>query len=384
LFGGNVLAIGSLKLIQELARAWLFEAAAPMWSGPGVLFDGMFAERIGLDGNPCSEMNRRTRVQARQIYSFCTLGKLGWDGPWKSICNRALDLYLTKALSEGDRCVHLFDKNGVIINNSLDLYDHAFSLFALAHAGKILENKKAIAASEGLGQHMVKAWSRSEGGFWEGELTPCPPYRQNPHMHMFEAALANREVSDDPMWQTMMNGLRALFINNFRDSATGAVTEYFDQTWQKLPTDIGNIVEPGHCLEWAWLLEKAYNDKQAIEVADGLVNFAKKYGIDHERGVAINEVYLNGQIKDPEARLWPQTERLKSALLSHKRLNSPQTESEVILAYEGLALYFSTPVAGIWYDRMRIDGTFYNEEAPASSFYHIVCALNELITFEIV
>ncbi|HEX6866534.1 MAG TPA: AGE family epimerase/isomerase [Caulobacteraceae bacterium] len=37
-----------------------------------------------------------------------------------------------------------------------------------------------------------------------------------------------------------------------------------------------------------------------------------------------------------------------------------------------------TPVPGLWRDRMKADGSFIDEPAPASSFYHIVGAILDL------
>jgi mannose-6-phosphate isomerase len=45
---------------------------------------------------------------------------------------------------------------------------------------------------------------------------------------------------------------------------------------------------------------------------------------------------------------------------------------------QALLRYLDTPVAGLWRDRMQLDGSFVDEPAPASSFYHIVCAIAEL------
>ncbi|ESQ78645.1 hypothetical protein AEYBE204_13925 [Asticcacaulis sp. YBE204] len=338
----------------------------------------MFAERLTQTGEPAAEMNRRLRVQARQIYSFCTIGQMGWEGPWREVAGKALDLFLGKGFRDDGQCVHLFSPAGEVINTSLDLYDHAFALFALGHAGKALGRTDALEKAAALRDIMLDKWLRPEGGFWEGELTPCPPYRQNPHMHMFEAALVNFEVTGDPKWKALLEQLGDLFATKFRDAASGAVTEYFDKDWQKLAAGEGDIVEPGHCLEWAWLFEVAPEGARSTAIADGLTGFARAHGINDTLGVAINEVFLDGSIRDGGARLWPQTERLKAAVARYNRLKTEDEAAEVVKAYNGLWLYLDLPVKGVWYDRLNADGTWVVEAAPASSFYHIVCALNEL------
>jgi mannose/cellobiose epimerase-like protein (N-acyl-D-glucosamine 2-epimerase family) len=45
---------------------------------------------------------------------------------------------------------------------------------------------------------------------------------------------------------------------------------------------------------------------------------------------------------------------------------------------EGLLQYLRTPVPGLWRDKLKPDGAFVEEAAPASSFYHIVCAIAEM------
>ena len=48
-------------------------------------------------------------------------------------------------------------------------------------------------------------------------------------------------------------------------------------------------------------------------------------------------------------------------------------------AFDVLSTYFETPVPGLWRDRRLAEGGFVDEPAPASSFYHIMVAFNELI-----
>lgn len=373
----------TLAQAQAHARHWLFDVAAPLWSNVGVLQDGMFSERINLDGTPATNMDRRMRVQARQIYSFATIGALGWTGPWREVTERAVNLLIERGRRDDGMFVHTFDPRGDVNNTALDLYNHAFGLFALAHAARALSRPDLCDIADGICARMMKEWWRPQGGFWEGELTPCPPYRQNPHMHMFEAALINHQVTGNPHWRALADRLAELFLSSFQDKTSGAVTEYFDENWIALPGDTGRIVEPGHCFEWAWLFEMGFGDGEGIGTSDQLVGFARKYGIDNKLGVAINEVMLEGATLDGGARLWPQTERLKAAVARYNRLRSAEEADEVVAAYNGLWLYLDVATPGTWRDRMNADGSWVEEASPTSSFYHIVCGVSELINLKL-
>ena len=50
-----------------------------------------------------------------------------------------------------------------------------------------------------------------------------------------------------------------------------------------------------------------------------------------------------------------------------------QREAEA--AARGLSLYFQTEVPGLYWDKLNRDGSFVPENAPASSLYHIACAI---------
>ena len=123
---------------------------------------------------------------------------------------------------------------------------------------------------------------------------------------------------------------------------------------------------------------------------EGLKAAARLYavgrlGVDQVRGIAINALWDDLSVRDAEARTWPQTEWLKAAL-ALARLAEPgsakraEFEADAAAAVRALNTYLQTPVAGLWWDRCLIDGSFADEPCPATSFYHIVCAVAELRT----
>jgi mannose-6-phosphate isomerase len=48
---------------------------------------------------------------------------------------------------------------------------------------------------------------------------------------------------------------------------------------------------------------------------------------------------------------------------------------EALAAAKTLWRYLEMSVPGLWRDRMLPDGSFVEEPSPASSFYHIICAI---------
>ena len=145
---------------------------------------------------------------------------------------------------------------------------------------------------------------------------------------------------------------------SFLHRETGALIEVFDADLNPIDGEEGEVVEPGHCFEWAWLFERLaqWGFPEATRISDGLVGFGRRHGLDAERGVAVNEIRTDGSVRNPSARLWPQTERLKAALARHRRTGEAEERQEAAAAYASLVQYLDTPARGAWRDKLKADG----------------------------
>ena len=369
----------SLRDAAASARQWLFEAAAPLWSAPVAGATFLFPERLSIHGEK-DLCPHRIFVQARHIFSFCEMGRLGWTGPWREMVETSMDFLLREARRPDGFYIHKFDHKGAPFDARADLYDQAFMLLALAHAGRATGRDELFATAEALDDALEASWRLPHGGYFEGEIAACPPYRQNPHMHLLEGFIALSLATGAPRWRRRAEHIASLCGRFFIDPVSGALTEYFDAGLKPLDGVQGKIVEPGHCCEWAWLFETLarWDMPEAAGISDRLVGFARQYGVDHQRGVAINETTTDGAIRNADARLWPQTERLKAALARLRRTGDARERAEALAALSGLTRYFDTPQRGVWRDKLRADGSWVEEPAPGSSLYHITCALAEL------
>lgn len=365
--------------IANQGRAWLFDAAAPQWAGQRRGDAFLFPERFSIEGKE-EACPHRLFVQARQIFSFCEMGRLGWTGPWREMIAASADFLMRVGRRPDGFFIHSFDSSGAPLDRRADLYDQAFMLFALASAGRMTGRGEFFAAAEALDDVLDENWRLPHGGYFEGEIAQCPPYRQNPHMHLLEAFMALHEATGAQRWRGRAEHIAQLCQTAFIDPVSGALLEYFDASLAPAAGVEGRIVEPGHCFEWAWLMERLalWGLTGASQTSDGLVGFARAYGLDSGRGVAVNETLTNGEIRNADARLWPQTERLKAALARFRRTRQPLEIEEAKAAFTGLFLYLDNPRRGLWRDKLRSSGSWIEEPAPGSSLYHITCAIAEL------
>lgn len=340
-----------------------------------------FYERLDLDGSPIVDEPRRVRVQARQTIVYALAGALGWSGPWAEAVEAGADVLLKHGLRPDGGTRHLLAPDGAPLDDRRDLYDSAFVLLALSEAARALgQRSDLIQAADKLGGWIHWYWEDTHGGFNEGEVCPAPPRRQNPHMHLFEALLSFYATTAERLHLERASAIAQLFSDKLYDREHGALREYYDEAWRPLADELGAIVEPGHQFEWSWLLRRWHllggGDLNAE--AEQLRRHAETHGVA-STGAVYDEVFADGRPRKRTSRLWPHTERLKANLASFEASCDAEAARAACQAFDMLMAYCATPEKGFWYDLLQPGGGFVQEPARASSFYHIVVAISELI-----
>ena len=201
------------------------------------------------------------------------------------------------------------------------------------------------------------------------------PRRQNPQMHLFEAMIAAFDATHEAGVPEPRRRFLRLFLANLYDKQRQVLGEYFEEDWSKIePVS----VEPGHQAEWAWLL-KGFERITGCPTGRSrgeLLASALRYR-DAATGCLIDEGDADGNIRRHTRRLWPQTEIAK-AWIAQAEAGEAGAADEARAALARLERhYLSHPVAGGWYDQFDRDGNSLVATIPASSFYHVLCAVAE-------
>ncbi|GBR38249.1 mannose-6-phosphate isomerase [Komagataeibacter oboediens DSM 11826] len=367
-------------------QSWAVRQALPLWSENG--FDrqrALFHERLDFNGRPLPLPALRLMVQARQIATYCRAALRGDCG--------AGDMAL-RCLAEVERRYHRADgaagwvfslaPAGRPADRRRDLYAHAFILFAYAWAYRLsgdpgLRRRAAETATE-----LETIFHTSGPGFMDAVPPRDATRRQNPHMHLLEAWLALYDAMGEEIYHTRAARLITLATTRFIDPDSGLLLEDFSADWQPLYPAGQNRAEPGHLLEWSWLLHEylrlcAPGDAAVIRQAAGRLHLT---ALAHTTGtmppVIRNAVAQDGRIVDGGTRIWPQTELIRS--LGANR--SAPVSSDIItgILANFATHYIPSHLNGGWIDRLNADGTTPMDHMPASSFYHIygaVCDLTE-------
>ncbi|GIX21848.1 MAG: mannose-6-phosphate isomerase [Gammaproteobacteria bacterium] len=364
-------------------ETWIRDRALPLWADRG--FDteaGAFVERLLPDGTPDLESPTRVRVQARQLFVYAAAHHLGWHTAARERIASTLAFLERVAARDGGRrgyASRVHARRGEVVDHRLDLYDTAFLILAFAWCHRAFGLQSARSRAEWLIELIDRELACDFGGWREGDY-PAPHRRQNPHMHLFEAFLALYDATGEARHLARAGEICALFETRFFDPRRDVLREFFAEDLTPAPGAAGDSVEPGHMMEWTWLLGQ-YEDRSGHPLqryATRLYARGLEMGLDRQSGLLYDEVDADGAVRQATKRCWPMTEWIKAAL-SQARRGRDGALDQAAAAIEALMRHYldCAAVPGAWIDRRGPNGEVVDAHAPASTFYHLFVAAME-------
>lgn len=361
----------ALKSCARL-RDWYVHDTLPLWLERG--YDharGGFFETLDYDAKPIAHQPRRVRVQARQIYTFTEAALKGWIPEGEKLAAEAFGFYIDKACpDEGARgCVHLLSDSGEILDNRSDLYDQAFLLLACSARIKAGDDRAQSLANKTI-EFLNNELASPQGGWRESDAGELPR-RQNPHMHLFEAFMALYEATDDSAYRDLADTIHSLFLQRFFDAERGVLLEFFNDNLTVAPPPRGDDIEPGHMMEWVWLLNRHAQggEENDARIMKSLFTRALELGAD-KQGFLADKISLGGERRNGTRRVWPQTEFIKAALVMAQQGDKNAGDHAAHVVDKLFDTYLDQSVAGLWCDQYDADGAALAKDVPASILYH--------------
>lgn len=376
----------SHQLEEELLAylEWLQESALARWATCGIADSGASIEQFQFNGAADEQVDLRVRVQLRQVVAFALAHSQHWVENGSELVTsirQYLDTYgvIRPLIGAVDSPIyaHTLDASGAVTDQRQDLYDLAFQLLSYACCHHAFGDSLCLRRAESLFSRINQQFANPHGGWSEGDYR-VRYRRQNPHMHLFEAFLMLYQTSGDLNWMSRANQVYRLFLTHFYRAEEEVVLEYFNDDWS-LPMASQQIIEPGHMMEWVWLLRQ-YQSISGIDVEDicrGLYHRALAYGRS-EQNVFFDQLLITGEVIKNTKRCWPMTEWVKASLAQASFADDEYDYlADAVTALRSLKMHYLThPIKGQYIDQLGEDNQPINVKAPTSSLYHLVmCGL---------
>ncbi len=369
---------------------WFWNAFLPAW-----VHHAHDPEAIGLfdvldkDTGAVQPERRTILAQARLFFTFSHLALLSDNPAYHRAAQitrdslasfrKAPGLYRTAVSATGE-------PTGKAEDELATSYNQSFVILGLATWGRLHPDEDVTDELEALWTQVETTLRDPKTGLMlEHDALADPaaadaPYRaQNPHMHLYEAALQAFEMTRDPIWLERAGKMRAKGLEYFFDAETGSMAEFIAADLSVAAGVDGQRREIGHQCEWAWLLTREVElggDPKSGQIAARLTDFAQAHGYA-TTGVMTGAVYdaVADDLSWTEERflLWPQTEAIKADVV---RANDPEiakrAQRHALLMFQR---YFSGHAGYV--NQLDASGDVIWDEGLSRLLYHIVVAMTE-------
>jgi mannose/cellobiose epimerase-like protein (N-acyl-D-glucosamine 2-epimerase family) len=377
-----------MKPAEVELRGWILDRLCREWLERLPLAKAGYAEAIDSTGRPIPQPARTMLVQARLAYVFTHAGCLGRPdcaAAGKHAVRRMAEIFWRAGAQGWARGV---EESGGRLDETIDTYDQAFGLLALAWDYRVTgdpESKRlAELTLEGLERFardpVYGGYLEQRGGAAETDSATFPKHRrQNPHMHLLEAFLAWQAADSDRVWRRLADDMVALLRRRFLDPVTGGLGEFFDQAWRPADGAAGLLREPGHHFEWVWLLRRyaeAGGDSSVFDLARTLYRLAGRHGVDAD-GLAFDGIDAQGTVVSDTKLLWPQTEMIKAHLAMYEWTSEAQALAAARAGLAAILDRYMQPGGTLWYTQLDRAGRPLPVPTLSRLLYHLFVALVE-------
>ena len=295
--------------MTDWVRAHLFETMLPFWARRAFDPDaGGFVSALSQTGERLPEDMRACLVQSRCLYSFSHAAVLTGEGWAIEAAERAYLCLISRFRHRSGLWVTAATpREGGRRDERLDFYDQAFMLFSLGWWARIGDRNAALTLAEETFAALEQDTRRSSRPAAGGRTMPpsCPAGRTRICICWKRCMPCTRPAASPSGWR----GPRRIVSCFCRASSTPRpprCREFLTADLDPATGDPGRLREPGHAMEWVWLLlqhHRLTGNRSVLGPAHELYRTARRDGCD-----------ASGHLVEVTTRRRPRARRLASAL----------------------------------------------------------------------
>lgn len=353
---------GLLSLVDDLRRHF-DQVVLPLWLGPGFNTELQLPyEALGsADVRPLPVQRYRTMACARQLYVFAE-STIPGAAQHAALLFESLRRHFVHPQGGW---VYSVDAQGTPLDATHDLYTYAFVVFACAAYYKRSRDNRALGVLSDTVTLIETRFNTPAGLYWaqmKADFSaPLQDVQQNPVMHLTEAYLAAREVSDEAWFSQALRRIANAMASGFLHGSSQCIAEL------RLGAK-GNRLEPGHQFEWLALVRAApavFGDTVLATALPRAFDYVQARGTDPATDGVCAALDLDGPMADATQRIWAQTEYARALAVRGDAASLGRLKHQ-LTRFRDRFLH-----AKGWYECLRADGTLARADMPSTTPYHL-------------
>ncbi|MYE28057.1 MAG: N-acylglucosamine 2-epimerase [Chloroflexi bacterium] len=352
--------------LREVYRRELFDSVIPFW-----LNHSLDHERGGqfnsLDRNGAVfDSDKSMWLQSRALWMFAKLyNEVEQRVEWLEAARHIYDFIMHCGFDDDDRMFFAVTADGRPLRKRRYLFTETFAIIGLAEYARATGD--AAALNRAIDTYRLVVDHLRQPGKLEPKIYPQTRRAKAHNVSMIMLATTQElrlAAPPDPLYDAVVDDALDQILNHFLDYEAEAVFEVLGADGERLDTDDGRRITPGHAMESA-----AFVMHEAIERADDslippalkMIDYSLARGWDEEYGGLLYYVDVAGK---PPTRLewdmklwWPHAEALYALLLAYHLCGNDIYAGWFERMHEYSFAHFPDPKYGGWYGYLHRDGS---------------------------
>ena len=352
--------------LREIYRRELFEGVIPFWLNHSLDYQngGQF-NSLDRDGS-VFDTDKAMWLQGRALWMFAKLYNAVEQKPeWLEAARHIYDFIMRCGFDTDGRMFFAVTAEGAPLRKRRYLFTETFAVIGLAEYARATGDETALQRAIDTYRLIVDHLQNP------GKLEPkvFPQTRRSVAHNVSMIMLATTQelrlaAPPDPLYDAVVDDALDKILNRFLDDDAKAVFEALGAEYERLDTDDGRRITPGHVMESAaFILHEAVerDDESLIPPALRMIDYSMARGWDEDYGGLLYFVDVAGK---PPTRLewdmklwWPHAEALYALLLAFHISRDQKYARWFEQMHEWTFQHFPDPEYGGWYGYLHRNGS---------------------------
>ncbi len=352
--------------LREIYRGELLESVVPFWLNHSLdrVNGGQF-NSLDRDGT-VFDTDKSMWLQGRALWMFAKLYNEVEQRPeWLNAARHIYDFIMRCGFDDDGRMFFAVTADGRPLRKRRYLFTETFAVIGLAEYARATGDETSLQRAADTYQLVVD--HRRNPGRLEPKVFPETRRAKGHNVSMIMLATTQElrlAAPPDPLYGEVVDDALDQIANHFLDEEAQAVFEVLGADNERLDTDDGRRITPGHAMESAAFVlheANARGDDALIPPALSMIDYSLARGWDREYGGLLYFVDAEGK---PPTRLewdmklwWPHAEALYALLLAYRLSGDDKYARSFEQMHDWTFAHFPDPEYGGWFGYLRRDGS---------------------------